>query len=79
MPYIKKEDRVWFPSVVLHNTGELNYAFTQLILNYLDYKGERYQTYNDIIGALECCKQEVYRRKVSLYEETKIKENEDVY
>lgn len=81
MPYIKKDrrslasDEDGFPI----NAGELNYLFTQFILNYLDAKGESYQTYNDIIGAIECCKLELYRRKVSLYEEKKIKENGDVY
>jgi hypothetical protein len=35
--------------------------------------------YNDVIGALECCKLELYRRMVAPYENTKIKENGDVY
>jgi hypothetical protein len=34
---------------------------------------------NEIVGALECCKQEFIRRKLNPYEDKKIKENSDVY
>jgi len=57
----------------------LNYVFTQVITEYLDNNGESYQTINDIVGALECCKLELYRRIVAPYEDQKIKENGDVY
>lgn len=82
MPYIKKEDRSKF-SVALggiwpENPGELNYVFTEMIFNYIEHKGEKYQTYNDIVGALECCKMELYRRWISPYEDKKIAENGDV-
>lgn len=77
MPYIKQgdRDRITRPSSV----GELNYYITTLCKNYLDDHGERYQVYNDIIGALECAKLELYRRKVASYENLKIIENGDVY
>ena len=45
----------------------------------MEEKGEKYQIYNDIIGALECCKQEFYRRKIEEYENLKVKENGDVF
>jgi len=80
MPYIKKEKRISInDGQIPENAGELNYWLTANINLYLEKKGESYQTYNDIIGAIECCKLELYRRKVSLYEEKKIKENGDVY
>jgi hypothetical protein len=60
------------------NPGELNYVFTEIIYNYLERNGEKYQTYNDIVGALECCKMELYRRRVMPYEDKKIAENGDV-
>ena len=60
------------------SVGGLNYILTTTCLYYLKTKGESYQTYNDIIGALECCKLELYRRKISPYEDIKIKENGDV-
>ena len=61
------------------DSGELNYLITLLIQDYLEYKNESYQTYNDIIGALEGAKLELYRRKIAPYEDKKIKENGDVY
>ncbi len=68
MPYIKYSEQE-----ELHNgkspttAGELNYSFTMIALEYLKTVGERYQSYNDIIGALEGAKLEIYRRKVSAY------------
>lgn len=71
MPYLNDED---FNSP----SGELNKKLTLICLKYLHDQKERYQTYNDIIGALENCKLELYRRRVAPYEDKKIKENGDV-
>jgi len=82
MPYIRDERRrkvCPFTSKSADSAGELNYQLTMLCQEYLFNKGECYQTYNDIIGALEGCKMEMYRRKVAPYEDTKIKENSDVW
>lgn len=79
MPYIVKERREALNTSAPQNAGELNYLFTFFSLLYLAEKGEKYQTYNDIIGALEGCKQELYRRKVALYEDKKILSNGDVF
>ena len=80
MPYINKQSKRgiedgWNPD----EAGQLNYVITQLCLTYLKTKGERYQTYNDITGALENAKLEMYRRKVTPYEIQKCTENGDVY
>ena len=87
MPYIKNEDRkkfkaVMFPFLVSAElnrltAGELNYLFTRIIDRQLD--GANYARYNEIIGALECCKLELYRRLLCPYEDKKKKENGDVY
>ena len=69
------DKRISFPS----SAGELNYAVTMLVKKYFEMKGESYATYNDIIGALECCKLELYRRKIGWYENGKILENGDVW
>lgn len=62
------------------NAGELNFLFSHLAWDYITLNGgENYQRYNDVIGALEGAKLELYRRKVSLYEDKKIEENGDVY
>lgn len=77
MPYITQDRRreAWSHP---NSAGELNYAFTNLIIGYLR-PGISYQTINDIIGALEGAKAEFYRRVVVPYEDKKIKENGDVY
>ena len=79
MPYIKQADRErvdlgW----TLENAGELNYLFTTAAHEYWELNGQNYQAFNDIIGALEGCKLELYRRKVAPYEDKKIEENGDV-
>lgn len=84
MPYISRNEKPYFevPLEILHsiNTpGQFNYLLTRLAIAYLSNNGKSYKTYNDIIGALECCKQELYRRSVAPYENTKIQENGDVY
>lgn len=58
--------------------GQLNYLLTQVCQRYMQYH-ESYQSYNDILGALEGCKLELYRRKIAHYEDKKIEENGDVY
>ena len=79
MPYINndaKERLQWdFP----RNAGELNYYITMVCQEYFLKNGERYQQINDVIGALEGCKLEFYRRLVGPYEDKKISENGDVY
>jgi hypothetical protein len=86
MPYIKKDDRKKFAQIlelVASGTpttcGELNYLITKICHLYVDANKQCYQTMNDIVGALECAKFEFYRRDIAHYEETKIKENGDIY
>jgi len=81
MPYITKTDRRRIDGewTIPETAGELNYFFTSMIKKYIGLKGESYQTYNDVLGCLEGCKLELYRRKVSPYEDTKIKSNGDVF
>jgi hypothetical protein len=63
----------------MQNAGELNYIITRLLRLYVEHRGESYQTFNDIMGALEGAKAEFYRRVVAPYEDVKIQENGDVY
>ena len=79
MPYIEDHDRERVIGDGPNNCGELNFAITDLLLEYLERKGLRYQTINDIIGALEGAKLEFTRRVTNPYEDKKIKENGDVY
>jgi hypothetical protein len=82
MPYVKQVSRKYLSpkaEQIPQVAGELNFQITTLLQKYLDYHGESYATYNDIVGALECCKLELYRRMVAPYEDVKIIENGDVY
>lgn len=84
MPYIKPEARGRIiegghPETV----GELNYAITQLVLDYLDTRAPNhapsYAHYNEVLGVLEAVKLELYRRCVAPYEARKCAENGDCY
>jgi len=79
MPYIKKEERKRVLMRGAQTPGELNYLFTYWIKKYISDNGKSYQTFNDIIGALEGCKLEIYRRDIAPYEDAKINENGDVH
>lgn len=95
MPYIKQEQRdkivkkslepetfkpiVRIDSGQIETAGDLNYTFTVLAQDYLRRKGLNYQHINDIVGALEGCKLELYRRVASNYEDEKIEINGDVF
>ena len=85
MPYIRQDDREHFEAFdnVLLNTritsaGELNYLITLLMHAYLHQNGWNYAHMNDVIGAIESAKLELYRRKIAPYEDKKIDENGDV-
>jgi hypothetical protein len=60
------------------NPGNLNYTITKIINAWLGHT-PNYAKYNEVIGVLECAKLELYRRKVSEYEDQKCRENDDVY
>lgn len=82
MPYVDTDTRVEIDmSPIGHadifDAGQLNYGITSLCIGYLG-NDPNYQRYNEVIGVLECAKQELYRKAVAPYEETKIKENGDI-
>jgi hypothetical protein len=85
MPYIDPHDRPIIDEHIdpvipfLSGPGDLNYAMTKLAAEYLDMMGTSYAHFNEVIGVLECAKQELYRRMVVPYEERKCAENGDVY
>ena len=86
MPYINKEARNKLSAIKLEyfihlvdSPGELNYLITRLIMAYIKDHGKSYTTMNEVIGVLECCKSELYRRVISSYESEKCAENGDVY
>lgn len=89
MPYIDADRREDFSInddfvPVPETPGELNYVLTTAVKNYIELRNFEqgrisYADYNEIIGVLECMKQEIYRRLIVPYEEKKIAENGDVF
>lgn len=86
MPYILKEKRAVLNPAIrelaevfsrmkddANFAGNLNYTITKLLFTL--YPEPNYQRFNDMIGALECCKLELYRKKVGPYEDSKEREN----
>ena len=91
MPYIKKEDRLFYDALVdqivnilagLDNKqlvkGHHNYIMYTLALKLVNRLGVRYATLQDIIGTFDCCKMEFYRKILAPYEEKAIDKNGDV-
>lgn len=74
MPYLRKEirqelEQLW--PAKPETAGELNYVLSRTLEVYWQTKGESYQTYNDILGALEGAKLELYRTLIGPYETSK--------
>jgi len=79
MPYITQKQRECINNGASpQDAGELNYLITTIILQYIREHGTKYQNMNDVIGALEGAKLELYRRHIATYEDQKISENGDV-
>jgi hypothetical protein len=60
--------------------GDLNYVITRLfeVIPVVRDGRWRYRLCNLVVGVLECCKQEFYRRLVGPYEDKAIEKNGDV-
>ncbi|MCF6228536.1 MAG: hypothetical protein L3J82_07755 [Planctomycetes bacterium] len=87
MPYIKQEQREQLDSYIdsllkvlpdEQFAGNMNYIITRLADGMLQ-RQKNYACINEVIGALECAKLELYRRVAGPYEDLKITENGDVY
>ena len=60
--------------------GDLNFLIIRLVEGYLALlQGSRSAKLNEVIGALDCAKLELYRRVAAPYEDQKIAESGDVY
>jgi hypothetical protein len=87
MPYIKKEqrpeiDKLIDPMIdylkalpIEDQDGSLNYAVTRIIKHVYPQK---YFHFNRALGVLTAITQELYRKIIGPYEDTKITENGDV-
>jgi hypothetical protein len=80
MPYITETERHIVDREGPWTQGQLNYALTMECRNYIERNGGlSYRAISEAIGALECCKLELYRRLAAPYEDQKIYDNGDVY
>ena len=80
MPYIDQKRRLELRNNdTVETPGELNYMISKICQEYLMSHNLKYQTINDIVGALEGAKLEFYRRMAAPYENDKIEQNGDVY
>lgn len=88
MPYIKPDARLKFDEGIADllgalqtedevKMGEVNYVISTILWS-LFKENESYSFGNDLMGALECVKQEFYRRQLAPYEDKKIKDNGDI-
>lgn len=87
MPYIELEKRAELDNIVNQiltylekaedkdRDGQLNYLFTKTLKSL--YKPS-YFNYERIIGLLTCIQHEFYRRWVSPYEDSKMKQHGDI-
>lgn len=89
MPYIPHEERNRFSPALASlaaaideddiTPGQLDYLFCIVAKLYVDKKGARYATFNDVMGAFEGAAAEFYRRVVAPYEDGKIQANGDIF
>lgn len=78
MPYIKEERRAQ-AAVYPETKGELNFAITRFMVEYVKRSGKSYDVISDAIGAANDAAAEMRRRLLNPYEDFKIQENGDVY
>lgn len=69
--YLSTLDSEYFP-------GALNYVIFRLVKAHLKPRRLSYLLLNNVIGALDCAKEEIRRRILNPYEDKKISENGDV-
>jgi hypothetical protein len=86
MPYINEAQRRQVSAAISEllktppvSVGELNYLFSIIAKEWIDNHGLNYSSVNDLVGVLECCKMELYRRVAAPYEDQKRREHGDVY
>jgi len=79
MPYVHENNKPYAEAGDVRLPGDLNYAITCLLDKHVKDNGLSYKSINSAIGAIECAKQEFYRRVAVPYEEKKLAKNGDVY
>lgn len=80
MPYLDYETKERLLDHLYPETaGELNFCLTLMCQRYFSKSKRNYESHNAVIGALESCKQEWYRKQTSPYEDKKELDNGTVW
>ena len=82
MPYLQDpthRDRLILGEELPQDAAELNFVICDLADSFLTRKGVTYAHVNEVMGAIECAKLEIYRRVAAPYEDQKAAENGDVF
>ena len=61
------------------NPGDVNFVISKLLHYLYTFEGKSYSNINEVIGILECAKQEFYRRQAAPYEDKKKDISGDVF
>jgi hypothetical protein len=80
MPYIDQasRDAIDQEGHAPATVGELTYVLYRAALDYAVQQGICYQTFAEVLAALDATSKEFYRRQVAPYEDEKIAANGDV-
>lgn len=82
MPYIPKTERIELDDIIrrfpMLSAGQKNYVITRFLLKQLPTDAG-YKDYNEAMGILECVKQELYRKRIAMYENDKCESNGEVF
>ena len=93
MPYLKQEDRVrlvdpltdLIDAICINEAngvgvaGQVNFIISVLVNSLWQGTKANYAGLNELMGAIECAKLEIYRRLAGPYEEKAAKRNGDVF
>ncbi len=82
MPYIPEVDRYHVPLPrfsEINTAGKLNYLLSRICSLYLKQAGVCYLTLHDVVGVLRDVATEIERRFVGPYEDSKRKQNGEVF
>ncbi len=86
MPYIEKQRKAelkpLLDKIYLSGSGEITYAVSILMMNFLKHNSPHLLTFsvlNTCIGAVERALDEFKRRILDPYEQQKIRDNGDIY
>ena len=89
MPYIHPADRQQYEPIIAslvaamagreprQALGDLNYVVFAAVRRYLDDGRMTYANASALLGTMDCCRMEIYRRLIAPYEDTKRQEHGD--